>query len=54
MGRNMIIEMIIEWVMVRCSMPGISMSMSGISENRNTRGRLISCFRSLADPLASK
>ena len=52
--RNTVIETIMEWVMVRCSMLGISKSASGISESRNISGRLISCLRSFADVLAER
>lgn len=54
-GVNITVAVMIEWVMVRCSMiPKVSMSMSGISESRNISGRLIFCLRSFADALANK
>lgn len=52
MGMNIIVEMMMEWVRVRCIKPGIMMSMSGISESAKIRGRLTSCLRSFADALA--
>lgn len=53
-GTNIIVAVMIEWVIVRCSIPGISKSASGISESRNISGRLISCLRSFADALAQR
>ena len=53
-GVNITVAVIIEWVMVRCSTPGISRSTSGISESRNISGRLIFCLRSFADILAER
>lgn len=48
------VDIMIEWVMVRCSKPGMIMSMSGISDRRKMRGRLTSCFRSFAEALAKR
>ena len=53
-GINIIVTVMIEWVIVRCSMMGISMSASGISDSRNISGKLISCLSSFADVLAER